>query len=126
VAGTIRDVSYRCGLFLVASKERCSEENEQNVVTIETPDGSTVVFKQIAGLIARRIVFNRKPGETLQLGERIGLMKFGSRMDVLFGPEWEITAQEGQRVKAGVTVIARRRAAEPAAVHAVEAEVHET
>ena len=123
VAGTIRDVRYRCGLFLVASKERCSEENEQNVVTIETPEGSIVVFKQIAGLIARRIVFSRKAGETLRLGERIGLMKFGSRMDVLLGREWEIAVREGQRVTAGVTVIARRRAAEPAAVEAV---VHET
>ena len=112
VAGTIRSVVYKPGLFLVASKERCSEENEQNVVTVDTLDGSTVVFKQIAGLIARRVVFTRKPGEVLQMGERIGLMRFGSRMDVLLGPEWEIVVKAGQRVVGGVSVIARRREAE--------------
>jgi phosphatidylserine decarboxylase len=112
VAGTVRRLEYRPGLFLVASKERCSEENEQNVVTVETPDGVTVVFKQIAGLIARRVVFTRKEGEMLAMGDRIGLMKFGSRMDVLFGPEWEILVKAGQRVVGGESVIARRREAE--------------
>jgi len=114
VAGTIRDVRYQRGLFLVASKERCSEENEQNVVTVEPDDGVRVVFKQIAGLIARRIVFTRRKGDVLAKGERIGLMKFGSRMDVLFGPEWEIAVQVGMRVVAGETVIARRREEEGA------------
>jgi phosphatidylserine decarboxylase len=108
VAGRIEKVEYRRGKFLVASKEACSEENEQNVVTVVS-DGVTVVFKQIAGLIARRIVFTKKPGDKVATGERIGLIKFGSRMDVLFGPEWEIVANIGQRVQAGATVIARRR-----------------
>jgi phosphatidylserine decarboxylase len=126
VAGIIRKVEYKRGLFLVASKERCSEENEQNVVTVETPEGFTVVFKQIAGLIARRLVFTRKPGDAVLMGERIGLMKFGSRMDVIFGPEWDIVVRAGQRVVAGVTVIARRREAEPALAGAAEAEVHES
>jgi phosphatidylserine decarboxylase len=112
VAGVVRTVEYKRGLFLVASQERCSEENEQNVVTIETPEGCTVVFKQIAGLIARRVVFNPKPGDTLHMGERIGMMKFGSRMDVIFGPEWDIVVRAGQRVVAGETVIARRREGE--------------
>ena len=67
-----------------------------------------VVFKQIAGLIARRIVFRKKPGDHVATGERIGLIKFGSRVDVLFGPEWEIVVQPGQRVSAGSSVIARR------------------
>jgi len=71
-------------------------------------DGTTIVFKQIAGLIARRIVFNKKPGDRVAIGQRIGLIKFGSRCDVLFGPEWEITVRPGQRVSAGSSVIARR------------------
>jgi phosphatidylserine decarboxylase len=108
VAGIIRKVHYQRGLFLVASQERCSAENEQNVITVETEDGVEVTFKQIAGLIARRLVFTRKVGDRVAKGERIGLMKFGSRMDVLFGPEWEITVRLGMRVVAGVTVIARR------------------
>ena len=92
----------------MASREECSSENEQNVVTVDG-DGTTVVFKQIAGLIARRIVFTKKPGDRVATGERIGLIKFGSRMDVLFGPEWEITVRPGQRVAAGSSIIARRR-----------------
>jgi phosphatidylserine decarboxylase len=111
VAGTIGTVEYRRGSFHVASLEKCSVENEQNVVTIEG-EGSPVVFKQIAGLIARRIVFTKKPGDIVATGERVGLIKFGSRMDVLLGPEWEILVQPGERVSAGSSVIARRR--EPA------------
>jgi phosphatidylserine decarboxylase len=101
-------VEYRKGSFHVASKEECSDQNEQNVVTV-AGDGTTVVFKQIAGLIARRIVFRKKPGERVAMGERVGLIKFGSRMDVLFGPEWEIAVHPGMRVTAGASVIARRR-----------------
>jgi phosphatidylserine decarboxylase len=107
IAGTIADVKYQPGAFHVASRETCSTQNEQNVVTVDG-DGTRVVFKQIAGLIARRIVFNRKPGDHVATGERIGLIKFGSRVDVLFGPEWEIVVHPGQRVSAGSSVIARR------------------
>ena len=107
VSGTVRKVEYRPGRFLVASREECSSENEMNVVTLDG-DGSRVIFKQIAGLIARRIVFNKKPGDHVATGERIGLIKFGSRMDVLLGPEWEVTVQPGTRVFAGSSVIARR------------------
>jgi phosphatidylserine decarboxylase len=107
IAGTIADVEYHEGHFHVASREECSTQNEQNIVTVNG-DGSTVVFKQIAGLIARRIVFRKKQGDHVNRGERIGLIKFGSRMDVLFGPEWEITVQPGTRVSAGSSVIARR------------------
>ena len=108
IAGGIATVEYRKGSFHVASKEECSTRNEQNVVTL-AGDGTTVVFKQIAGLIARRIVFRKKPGERVALGERVGLIKFGSRMDVLFGPEWEIAVRPGMHVAAGASVIARRR-----------------
>ena len=107
IGGTITDVKYQQGAFHVASKEECSVQNEQNVVTVHG-DGTTVVFKQIAGLIARRIVFTRKPGDLVATGERIGLIKFGSRCDVLLGPEWEIAVTPGMRVAAGSSVIARR------------------
>jgi phosphatidylserine decarboxylase len=107
IGGVIKDVQYKKGQFLVASREIASAENEQNTVTVEG-DGTRVIFKQIAGLIARRIVFNKKPGDTVAKGERIGLMKFGSRMDVIFGPEWEVLVKPGERVTAGSTIIARR------------------
>lgn len=108
VSGAITKVYYQKGRFMVANREECSTENEQNVVTVQG-DGFTVVFKQIAGLIARRIVFNKKPGDTIATGERIGLIKFGSRMDVLFGPEWDIVVQPGMHVSAGSSIIARRK-----------------
>jgi phosphatidylserine decarboxylase len=108
IGGTIAAVEYREGRFHVASREACSSENEQNIVTVDG-QGSRVVFKQIAGLIARRIVFNKKPGDRISTGERVGLIKFGSRVDVLFGPEWEIAVRPGMRVAAGSSIIARRR-----------------
>ena len=107
IAGRIIDVRYHKGEFLVASKEEASAQNEQNTVTVEG-DGARVVFKQIAGLIARRIVFNKKIGDQVSAGDRIGLIKFGSRVDVEFGPEWEILVKPGMRVSAGSSVIARR------------------
>lgn len=121
IGGVIRDVQYRKGCFKVASKEECSQENEQNVVTVEG-DGTRVVFKQIAGLIARRIVFNKRPGDRVAPGERIGLIKFGSRVDVIFGPEWELLVSPGMRVWAGSTVLARR--ADLAGVTHAEESVH--
>src|SRR5206468_10112204 len=107
IGGTIAKVQYQKGCFKVASREECSTVNEQNIVTVQG-EGTAVVFKQIAGLIARRIVFTKKPGDRVATGERIGLIKFGSRMDVLLGHEWEIVVSPGQRVSAGSTVIARR------------------
>ena len=107
IGGTICNVEYQKGKFLVASREHASEQNEQNIVTVQGA-GTTVIFKQIAGLIARRIVCNKKPGDRVTPGERIGLIKFGSRVDVLFGPEWEIVVRPGMRVAAGSSVIARR------------------
>jgi phosphatidylserine decarboxylase len=107
ISGKITDVQYHKGQFLVASKEEASAQNEQNTITVEG-DGTRVRFKQIAGLIARRIVFNKKPGDTVTAGERIGMIKFGSRMDVEFGPEWEILVKPGMHVAAGSSVIAQR------------------
>ena len=111
IAGTIAGAEYRKGAFHVASREECSDRNEQNVVTV-VGDGTTVVFKQIAGLLARRIVFSKKTGDRVAVGERVGLIKFGSRVDVLFGPEWEIVVRPGMRVAGGSSVIARRRSEE--------------
>lgn len=107
IGGVIRNVEYRKGQFLVASKEQASSGNEQNIVTVQG-DGTCVVFKQIAGLIARRIVFDKKPGDTVAPGERVGLIKFGSRVDVVLGHEWEIVVRPGMRVAAGSSTIARR------------------
>src|SRR5271165_471443 len=86
ISGKITDIRYHKGEFLVASKEEASSQNEQNTITVEG-DGTRVVFKQIAGLIARRIVCTAKVGDQVKAGERIGLIKFGSRVDVEFGPE---------------------------------------
>jgi phosphatidylserine decarboxylase len=108
VGGRITDVRYKKGAFLVASKETASSQNEQNIVTVTTADGVQLVFKQIAGLIARRIVFQKRVGDTVAPGERIGMMKFGSRMDVLFGPEWNVLVTPGQRVSAGSSILAER------------------
>jgi len=108
ISGIITDVTYQRGKFLVASLAAASSDNEQNVVTVRSGDGTTVVFKQIAGLLARRIVFSKKVGDFVQAGERVGLIKFGSRVDVILGPEWRVEVTPGMHVSAGSTVLARR------------------
>ncbi len=109
VAGTIKEVLYKKGRFLVASREAASAENEQNLVVIES-DGTEVAVRQIAGLIARRVIFHKKAGDRVETGERVGLIKFGSRVDVLLGPEWDIQVRPGMRVRAGSSVLAQRKA----------------
>jgi phosphatidylserine decarboxylase len=108
ITGVITDVTYQRGRFLVASRGIASAENEQNIITIRADDGTVVVIKQIAGLIARRIVCTKKVGDSVQAGERVGLIKFGSRVDVVFGPEWRVEVSPGSRVSAGSSVLARR------------------
>jgi phosphatidylserine decarboxylase len=105
IAGVIRDVRYQRGKFLNAMDKVSAELNEQNVVTLEM-DGHTLVFKQIAGLLARRIVFNQKIGDKLERGQRIGMMKFGSRMDVIFDASARVNVKVGDHVKGGSTVLA--------------------
>jgi phosphatidylserine decarboxylase len=110
IPGKVSCVTYKKGEFLVASKEDASHSNEQNIITVDGVVGgqkTRVVFSQIAGLIARRIVCYKKSGDVLDAGERVGLIKFGSRVDVFLGPEWEIVVKLGQRVSAGSTVLAR-------------------
>jgi len=108
IAGRVTEVRYQPGRFLVASREDASSVNEQNTMTVEG-GGTKVVFSQIAGLIARRVVCYKKPGDQVEAGERIGLIKFGSRVDVLLGPEWKIEIRPGERVRAGSSVFARRK-----------------
>ena len=105
IAGVVRDIRYQRGKFLDARSKDCAEQNEQNIVTVEG-DGQRVVFKQIAGLLARRIVFHPKIGERLERGQRVGLIKFGSRTDVLFDASARVTVKVGDRVKGGATVLA--------------------
>jgi phosphatidylserine decarboxylase len=125
ITGVITDVQYQKGLFLVASREDASSKNEQNTVTVQG-DGTRVVFKQIAGLIARRIVFTKKPGDFVTAGERVGLIKFGSRVDVIFGPEWVLEVRPGMRVSAGSSILARRAdRAQPALADLVAIPVEE-
>lgn len=115
IPGKVACVNYKKGQFLAANKDLASEANEQNIMTVDGIVGGVhtrVMFKQIAGLIARRIVCYKRPGDILEPGERIGLIKFGSRVDVFLGPEWELLVRAGDRVSAGSSVIARIREAE--------------
>src|SRR5580658_581752 len=105
IAGVIRDVRYQRGKYLNAMNQASAELNEQNIVTVEG-DGQTVVFKQIAGLLARRIVFNPKVGDRLQRGQRVGLIKFGSRVDVLFDASARVNVKIGDTVQGGASVLA--------------------
>ena len=105
IAGIIRDVRYKRGKFMNAMGADCAEQNEQNIVTVEG-EGQRVIFKQIAGLLARRIVFNKKIGDTLARGERVGMIKFGSRVDVLLDATASLQVRVGDRVKGGASVLA--------------------
>jgi len=109
IAGTIRDVVYKPGAFKVATQKIASEVNEQNVITIENSE-MRIVTRQIAGLLARRVVCWKRPGDTVAAGERIGLMKFSSRMDVVMPAEVDVLCHVGDTVVGGVTVIGRKRA----------------
>jgi phosphatidylserine decarboxylase len=105
-AGTIAAMDYRPGKFLAAMRERASFENEQNVISLSTAAGE-IVFKQIAGLIARRVVCWKKPGDIVRRGERIGLVRFGSRVDMWVPSGTEILVKVGDNVKGGSSVLAR-------------------
>jgi len=105
IGGVIREARYQPGKFLNAMNETCAEQNEQNVVTVEG-EGQTLIFKQIAGLLARRIVFTKKVGDPVARGERIGMMKFGSRMDVFLDSTADLKVRVGDRVKGGSSVLA--------------------
>jgi phosphatidylserine decarboxylase len=105
IKGVIRDVRYQKGRFLNAMNAASADQNEQNTVTVEG-DGQTVVFKQIAGLLARRIVFNKNVGDQVGRGERVGLIKFGSRVDVIFDSAATVSIKIGDHVKGGSSILA--------------------
>ena len=105
IAGVVTSVRYQKGKFLNAMNPECAERNEQNIVTVQG-EGMEIVFKQIAGLLARRIVFNHREGDRVERGQRVGLIKFGSRTDVILPAEAEIRVKIGERVKGGSSVIA--------------------
>jgi phosphatidylserine decarboxylase len=106
IPGKIVDVLYSPGKFLMATDERASLVNEQNALTIQG-EKITVVCKQIAGILARRIVCWKTKGDSLGLGERFGMIKFSSRTDVLLPSNVRVTVKEGERVRGGITVIGR-------------------
>jgi len=105
IAGVIREVRYQRGKFLNAMNRASAEQNEQNIVRMEG-EGQMVVFKQIAGLLARRIVFHPKVGDRLERGQRVGLIKFGSRVDVQFDAAASLQVKVGDHVRGGASVLA--------------------
>ena len=112
ISGKIVHYRYNAGKKIVAMSDKASVENEQNLVVIADDHGGTVAFKQIAGLLARRIVFDKKEGDNISRGERVGMIKFGSRVDVFFPPSAVIKVNIRDKVKVALSVIAEL--AEPA------------
>jgi phosphatidylserine decarboxylase len=105
VSGIIRGARYESGKYMNAMNPACAEQNERNTVTIEG-EGHRVIFKQIAGLLARRIVFTKQVGDSVRRGERVGLINFGSRTDVLLDPSAEVAVKVGDNVKGGSSILA--------------------
>ena len=106
ISGRIVHYRYNAGKKIAAFAEKSSTENEQNLIVIEDSHGGRVAFKQIAGLLARRIVFDKKEGDEVVRGERVGMIKFGSRVDIFFPADAVIRVQMREKVKVGLTVIA--------------------
>jgi phosphatidylserine decarboxylase len=107
VEGILREVRYRKGEYLNAMNPICAERNEQNLAVVDCIEGYQVSFIQIAGLLARRIVFTKKPGDYLERGQRVGLIKFGSRTDILLPGHAEPLVKPGDRVRGGASILAR-------------------
>jgi len=112
-AGVLTNLAYKPGKFLAAMRAEASLQNEQNIFSLST-DAGEMVFKQIAGLIARRVVSWKKAGDRVARGERIGLVRFGSRADVWLPAEAEIRVKVGDHVKGGSSVLATWRPAHAA------------
>jgi len=105
IAGVIREVRYKKGTFLNAMNPASADDNEQNLVAVEGRAGEIVHFKQIAGLLARRIVFNKRVGDSVGRGERVGLIKFGSRVDIFFDTSATLSIAVGDHVKGGASIL---------------------
>ncbi len=123
--GVVEHAAYKPGDYLVAWHPKASDRNERSEIGIRHPSGVQILFKQIAGAVARRIVYHVNEGDTVRAGERFGIVKFGSRMDVLVPPDVALDVDEGASVRAGRTILGRLpapgtfdegRAAEPASV----------
>jgi len=106
IAGKIASVEYRPGKFYAAMRKRASEQNEMNVITVATPRGN-IVFKQIAGAIARRVLCWKGVGDRVGLGERVGMIRFGSRVDLWLPKDAEILVRRGQKVAGGSSILAK-------------------
>jgi phosphatidylserine decarboxylase len=106
VSGRVEHREYVPGKYLVAWKEKASHENERASLGIATPHGRVLV-KQIAGLVARRIITDHQVGDALERGDRIGLIRFGSRVDLFLPLHWEVTCNVGDTARVGVTPLAR-------------------
>ncbi len=104
ISGNVSELTYRRGKFKAAFVEEASRVNEQNIITVEGTD-IRVTFKQIAGLIARRVVCWKKPGDSLHRGELIGIIRFGSRVDILLPEKIRIAVRVGDRVRGGSSVL---------------------
>jgi phosphatidylserine decarboxylase len=105
IMGKISEIIYHSGKFFSAHLDKASEKNEKNQITLQTGDGRKIVFVQIAGLIARRIVCWIKEGDHVKTGQRFGLIRFGSRLDIYLPKNTHITIQPKDKVKAGKTVL---------------------
>jgi phosphatidylserine decarboxylase len=105
IEGILSEVTYKKGEYLNALNPASAERNEQNLVVVEGAH-TTVAFKQIAGLLARRIVFNYKPGDRVERGQRVGLIKFGSRVDVMLPADANVRVKLGDTVKGGASILA--------------------
>jgi phosphatidylserine decarboxylase len=108
VTGTVALKEYKPGRYAVAWLDKASDDNEQASLGIETPNGRVLV-RQIAGLIARRIITDPAEGDAVERGRRFGLIRFGSRVDLFLPSQWEVLCAAGDRVRVGSSIMARRR-----------------
>ncbi|MBP3192424.1 phosphatidylserine decarboxylase family protein [Natronogracilivirga saccharolytica] len=107
VSGKVEHVSYHPGKYLVAWHPKASELNERAEFGIRHPSGVPIFYRQITGFVARRIVFHTKEGDEVSAGDRFGIMKFGSRMDILVPDDMEVLVSEGDRTRGGETILGR-------------------
>ena len=105
--GTVDKIFYKAGKFINATLDKASEDNERNYVKIKNSNGDEIVVVQIAGMIARRIICDVKEGDTLNQGDRFGMIRFGSRVDIYF-QNYNLLAQKGQNTVAGETLLAKK------------------
>ncbi|WP_340103015.1 phosphatidylserine decarboxylase family protein [Rhodohalobacter sp. 8-1] len=108
-SGDVEYVKYSPGKYLMAWEDHASEENERAHFGVKHPSGTKMLFKQITGFLARRIVYNLKEGDKVTAGERFGIMKFGSRMDLLLPDNVEILVKKGEKTVAGESIIGKIR-----------------